>query len=147
MVIDLQEYRLTKKTLYLWYLYTFLIFGLLCVISVIISYFMPSVSYILLFIAIAVGLFAALIYIPAIWRGVVIRVSPAALSYTVGMFMRREHILPLDRLLFMQKVSTPISVLFNMCSLRIKALGGYILLPSMENDTADEIMSRCGRRG
>ena len=146
MVIDLKEYRLTKKTLYLWYLYAFLIFSLLCIISVLVSYFLPSVSYVLLIAAIAVGLFVALIYLPAIWRGIVISVSAEALSYKVGFFMRREHILPLDRLLYMQKVKTPISVLFNMSSIRIKALGGYLLLPPMEKERAEEIITLCGRR-
>ena len=131
----MKEYKLTKKTLYLWYLYALLIFALLCIISILISYFLPSISNILLIASVSVGLFGAAFYLPAIWRGVVIRVSPAALSYTVGLFMRREHILPLDRLLFMEKVTTPISALFNMSALHIKALGGYIMLPPMENET------------
>lgn len=100
----------------------------------------------MLIASIVVALFFALIYLPAIWRGVVIRVSSEALSYKVGLFMRREHILPLDRLLFMEKVTTPVSALFNMSALHIKALGGYIMLPPMENETAEEIMSRCSRR-
>lgn len=142
----MQEYRLSKKTLYLWNVYAFLIFGILCILSLVISYFLPTLSHILLGVSVIAALFASVFYLPAIWRGVTIRVSNAALCYTVGLFMRREHILPLDRLLFMQKVSTPVSALFHMCSLHIKALGGYLLLPPMEIETANDIMSRCGRR-
>lgn len=142
----MQEYRLTKKTLYLWYVYAFLIFGLVCLLSVIISYFLPTVSSILMLVSTVIGLFAVLFYLPALWRGIRIRVSDAAVSYTIGMFMRREHILPLDRMLFMQKVSTPVSALFHMCSLHVKALGGYLLLPPMEVETAEEILARCSRR-
>ena len=146
MVINLKEYSLTRKTLFLWYLYCFLLFGLFCIISVIVSYFLPSISIVLLIVTIIVALFVALIYLPAIWRSVVIRVSDAALSYTIGLFIRREHILPLDRLLFMQKINTPISALFNMSSLHVKALGGFVLLPPMEDKTADEIMAHCTGR-
>lgn len=142
----MREYRLTKKTLYLWYVYAFLIFGLFCILSVIISYFLPTVSGILMLVSTVAGLFAVLFYLPALWRGVRILVSDAAVSYTIGLFMRREHILPLDRMLFMQKVSTPVSALFHMCSLHIKALGGYLILPPMEQEVAEEIISHCRRR-
>ncbi|MBQ7288944.1 MAG: hypothetical protein IJW78_04360 [Clostridia bacterium] len=142
----MKVYRLSKKTLYLWYVYAFLVFGLLCILSLVISYFLPSVSHTIMAFSVLAGLFAVLFYLPALWRSVDIRVSDAALSYTVGFFMRREHILPLDRLLFMQKVCTPVSALFNMHSLRIKALGGYLLLPPLESEIAEEIISRCGRR-
>lgn len=146
MVIDVREYRLSKKTLYLWFVYAFLIFGLTCLLSVIISYFLPTVSGILMLVAVVIGLFAVLFYLPALWRGVRICVSDRAISYTIGLFMRREHILPLDRMLFMQKVNTPVSALFHMCSLHVKALGGYLLLPPMETETAEEILARCSRR-
>lgn len=142
----MREYQLTKKTLYLWYIYVFLVFGIACLLSLIVSYFFPAVSFVMMLIFALLGLIAVLFYLPALWRGVRIRVSDAAVSYTVGIFVRREHILPLDRMLFMQKISTPLSALFRMCSLHVRALGGFVLLPPMETETAEEILNHCTRR-
>lgn len=142
----MREYRLTKKTLYLWYIYVLLAFGLACMLSLIISYFSPTVSFLMMLISAGLGLIAVLFYLPALWRGVYIHISESAVSYTVGLFVRREHILPLDRMLFMQKISTPVTALFRMCSLHVRALGGFLLLPPMEVETAEEILDLCSRR-
>ncbi len=142
----MREWKLTKKTLYLWDVYAVLVFFVVAVLTTAITYYRPMISVIVILSAAAVLMLVMFVYLPALWRGVTVRLSDTALSYSVGLFINREHILPLDRFLFTEKVNTPLSSLFKMCYIRVQALGGFLLMPPVENELAEEIITRCGRR-
>ena len=95
---------------------------------------------IVIFFIIATGLLFAFCYIPFYFKSYKITIDTEFISISKGVFIKRTNIMPFPRLVYAQSYSTPLSSLFNMKILLLKAARSWLLIPELENNTAQLLL-------
>lgn len=135
------EFVPEKKTLILWYIYLVSAFLTLILILAAAVPVIPRASAVLAAGVTALFIFAAVYYLPRLCSGSFIRISDKALIYGIGVFVRKEHILPLCRAVFAEKITNPVSSMLGVCTVGIRAVGGVLFLPPVDKRDADKIIA------
>lgn len=89
-------------------------------------------------------LFAALLfifwYLPRYVSGYKITATKNYISVERGVFIRKEIIMPQPRYIYARKITTVLSARFSLCLLVFSATRGFLVLPPIEKEAADEIL-------
>lgn len=132
-------FTLPKKTRILWQMRIVFAFALLCAA---VAFFSRFTLWFLLPAAIiaTLGLLFAFIYVPFYFKSYKITVDDNSISITKGVIIRTTNIMPFPRLVFAQSFTTPLSQLMKMKCVMLKAARGWILIPEIENISADYLL-------
>ena len=127
------------RTLFLWQLRV-LIFGILCVGLCL--YFADSLNFlnqIALIIAI-INLFVIVVYLPIFFKTYKIELKDEAIIVNHGIIVKISHIMPYSRLIYAQSFSSPLARIFKMSMVTLKAARSWIIIPEIENESANIII-------
>lgn len=73
-------------------------------------------------------------YLPAFFKSCKVELINKSVIIKSGVFIRTTHILPFERLIYTQTLSSPIAKLLNLSSINLKAARTRILIPEMETE-------------
>ncbi len=127
-------FALPTKTKTLWQIRIVFAIAFLCLF---LALFMNKYIVIAIFLIIATGFLFAFCYIPLYFKSYKIVVDTGFISVSKGVFIKRTNIMPFPRLVYFQSYSTPLSSLFNMKIVLLKAARSWLLIPEMENSDAE----------
>lgn len=132
-------FTLPNKTKTIWQIRMVFVISFLCFFIVLFGY---KYSWgLLLLIPIAViGLLVTFIYLPFYFKSYKITVQEDFISVSKGVIFKATNIMPYPRLIFVQSISTPLSSLFKMKIILLKAARGWLFLPEIENISAEFLL-------
>ena len=130
-------FTLPAKTKTLWQIRIVLAIAFLCLF---LALFINKYIMIVIFFIIATGLLFAFCYITFYFKSYKITIDTGFISISKGVFIKRTNIMPFPRLVYAQSYSTPLSSLFNMKILLLKAARSWLLIPELENNTAQLLL-------
>ncbi len=127
----MSEYKLPKKTLYLWKIRIAVIFALiLCVFS----YFCHEYKWYLIVTLIIICLFEALFfwYVPTLFKRYSIKYLNGAVVIEKGVVIKTTHIMPFSKMIYTQSITSPLAKLMGLKAITLKAARSRLLIPEME---------------
>lgn len=136
----MREFKLPKRTLLLWQIRVCLIWILL---SSFCGLLMPDFKFFLILLFILTVLFVVVIffYLPKYFSLFKIKCLKDAVVVENGIFIKRCHILPFSRLIYSQTINTPLSKLFGVTAVTLKAARSIILIPELIESDAKEFLT------
>ncbi len=133
-------YRPPKKTKILWALRSLCLMLLLCLIS---GWFLfLSVKIVLAVIAsvsVVLILFNTL-YLPAYIDSYSVRVGKNAVIITSGVFIKKERIMPQKRLIYTERLTSPIAFLLSLSALTLRAARTMTLTIELDKNDIEQII-------
>ncbi len=95
----------------------------------------------------SVGIFALFWawYIPRFVRSHEVTLGEDAIIVKVGVFIKRQHIIPDKRCVYCRKISGPITRAFGVASIQIKTIHGIVTIFGIDEKQADFLILRGGR--
>ncbi len=133
------EYFLPKKTLFLWMLRFAIVGGLLLGL---IKYALGRFSWGNIPVK-AIGILLAvciLVYIPLYFRSYKITIMQNAVIIQSGVIVRSKHIMPFSRLLYAQSFSSPLSRLFGLSAMTLKATRSRVFIPEISSKAVQTVI-------
>ena len=135
----MKEYRLPKKTVVLWQLrLTVLCAVLLALVSL--TLFLSKWMLILLSTLFLVFILFIAVFVPLHIKSYKIEVSRETVVINRGVIIRVNHILPFPRFIYAEKITSPIAVAMGVSALSLKVARGFILIPEMNKEDAEDII-------
>lgn len=142
----MKQNTLPKRTLLLWQLRV-LILNLICVsLCLFFSKDLEPLKSVALVISI-IALCIIVFYLPAFFKSYEIMIKGEAVIINYGVLIKTTHIMPYSRLIYAQSFATPLARLMGVASLTLKAARGWILVPELCADKAQEIIDSLTREG
>lgn len=92
-----------------------------------------------------IALGAIVFYLPAFFKSYEIKLKGEAIIINYGVFIKTTHIMPYSRLIYAQSFATPLARLMGVASLTLKAARGWILVPELCADKAQEVIDSLTR--
>ena len=136
----MKEYRLPKKTVVLWQLrLTVLCAALLALVSL--TLFLSKWMIILLSTLFLVFILFIAVFVPLHIKSYKIEVSRETVVINRGVIIRVNHILPFPRFIYAEKITSPIAAAMGVSALSLKVARGFILIPEMSKEDAEDIIS------
>ncbi|MBR2489603.1 MAG: hypothetical protein IKB45_03945 [Clostridia bacterium] len=142
----MKEYTLPRKTFLLWCIrvtfISILVFGGFM--------FLRRYSEFFRYLAIAVPFLYAVIlifYLPALFKSCKISFINGAVIIKRGVFINNCHILPFTRMIYAQTIKTPLSRLFKLKAITLKAARSRIFVPELSNEDAKSFLSSISKGG
>ena len=135
----MKEYRLPKKTVVLWQLrLTVLCAVLLALVSL--TLFLSKWMLILLSTLFLVFILFIAVFVPIHIKSYKIEVSRETVVINRGVIIRVNHILPFPRFIYAEKITSPIAAAMGVSALSLKVARGFILIPEMNKEDAEDII-------
>ena len=122
-------FTLPTKTKTLWQIRFVCVIVFLCFISFL---FGRSLRWYLIFIILTIGAAITFVYLPLYLKSYKITVDTAFVAISKGVLIKITNIMPYPRLIYAQCYTTPLSSLFKMKIILLKATRGWIFVPEME---------------
>ena len=136
----MKEYRLPKKTVVLWQLrLTVLCAVLLALVSL--TLFLSKWMIILLSTLFLVFILFIAVFVPLHIKSYKIEVSRETVVINRGVIIRVNHILPFPRFIYAEQITSPIAKAMGVSALSLKVARGFILIPEMSKEDAEDIIS------
>ncbi len=136
----MRDYKLPRRTLFLWQLRTVIIeLLLLCVCG-----YLNLKFRLLLILFIDFTIFFLLLiiwYIPSYFKSCKIRLSNDGIIIRRGVIIKNTHILPFSRLIYTQTLVTPLAKLFGLKAVTLKAARSRLFVPEMNEFDADSLLT------
>ena len=137
----MKSYELPSKTLLLWRIRLIIVTLLLSLLAM---YFCPLFVYLY---AVPVLLGAICIigvawYLPNYFKYCKISLINKSVVIENGVFIRTTHIMPYERLIYTQTLSSPVAKALNLSAISLKAARSRILVPEMEVEKVDEFLQK-----
>lgn len=132
-------FTLPQKTKTIWQIRIVFALSFLCFL---IALFGHNYSWILLLLVpiTVMGLLITFVYLPFYFKSYKITVNEEFISISKGVIFKAVYIMPYPRLIFAQSVTTPLSSLFKMKIILLKAARGWIFVPEIENTSAEFLL-------
>ena len=137
------EYTLPRATLYLWQCRSAAVW--LLIVGICTLYLFRIKHFLIALIIIAV-LFAVFtfVYLPKLFASYKIRRISDAVVINLGVIFHSTHILPFSRLIYAQKIKSPIARKFNLTALMLKAARTWLFVPEMTTADAERFLEDMG---
>lgn len=110
----------------------------------IISVFSVLTAVIFGIVSLSAFMFIVLWYIPRYYRSYHITISDRAVAVSRGVFLRRKYVLPCPRLIYSERIVTPIDRIFSVQTIHIHAVRGRLRVHCLCPRDADMLMSLTG---
>ena len=142
----MREYKIPLRTLLLWQIRAALIWALL---SAICGFFCFTIKALFIVIIILAILFAIIIfwYLPKYYKLCEIQYINGAVVVKCGVIFRNTYILPFSRLIYTQCIVTPLSRIFGLTALTLKAARSRLYVPEILNYDAHELIIELTKGG
>lgn len=131
---------LPQKTVLLWQIRVVMLTAIIVAICIYYGKAMPflnSVALIIALISLALNLF----YIPKFLHGFEILFKNDAIIINYGVLIKFSHIMPYSRLIYAQSFATPLSRLFGVTALSLKAARSRVIVPEIKLEDAIKIIN------
>lgn len=138
----MHTYTPADNALTLWRCWLLLICLPLFILSGFLWIFLPAAGGGLLAFALAAGALAWFWYLPRLKKSYRITLSAGAVTLTRGVLFRRQYLLPCPRLIYVEKFSTPLSLLLGMRGLRLRAARGRLTVPALSEKDIEDFLNR-----
>ncbi len=136
----MKEFKLPKRTLLLWQIRTALIWLLSSSVCYLISLKFETFLIILAVLTIFF-LLAIFLYLPKYFSTFSVKCLKDAVVVENGIFVKRCHILPFSRLIYSQTLNTPLSKVFGVTAVTMKAARSFIFIPEMLDEDSKEFLT------
>ena len=130
-------FTLPTKTKALWQIRFVCVIVFLCFICFL---FAQSTRWYLITIISVTGAIITFVYLPLYIKSYKITVETAFISVSKGIIIKNVNIMPYPRLIYVQSYTTPLSSLFKMKILILKAARGWIFVPEMELTSCEHLL-------
>lgn len=130
-------FTLPQKTKALWQIRVVFAAVSLCFVSLL---FGENFKWILIFVILFIGIVIVGFYLPRYIKSYKITVDTGFIGISKGVFFKSMSIMPYPRLVYVQSFTTPLSSLFNMKLLLLKASRGWIVVPELENVSCEHLL-------
>jgi len=136
----MKEYKIPRKTLFLWQIRSLIIWAILFFIC---WYYSFRIKTLLIAIGVISVIFLVFIlfYLPKYFSTCKIKFFKNAVVVELGVILKTQNILPFARLIYTQTLSTPLSKLMGVTGVTLKAARSRIYIPEMSNDDLQEFLS------
>lgn len=131
-------FTLPSKTKTLWQIRFVCVIVFLCFVSFL---FGQDIRWYLIAIISIIGVVITLVYLPLYIKSYKITVDVAFISVSKGVIIKTVNIMPYPRLIYVQTYTTPLSLLFKMKILLLKAARGWVFVPEIETVCCEELMN------
>lgn len=134
-------FNLPHKTKTIWQIRFVFVISFLCFFILLFGHNHYWIVLISAIIAI-VGLLLTFIYLPVYFKSYKITVDEGFISVSKGVIFRSINIMPYPRLIFAQSITTPLSSLFKMKIILLKAARGWLFIPEIEDLSAEFLLEQ-----
>ncbi len=87
------------------------------------------------------------VYIPRFAASCSITLSDSAISVRRGVILRRNYVLPNPRLVYAERIQTPLGILFSTCAVNIRLARSSVLFEGLSIADADLILTYTAKGG
>ena len=143
----MRTYTLTNKALRLfraWLLLAYLLLFFLC--GVLAPFFFTAAA-IAAGVLLTLGLLVWFWYLPRLVKSYRVVFTDEAVTMSRGFFIRRQYLLPCPRLIYAEKFSTPLSTLWGLRGLRLRAARGQLTIPALDKPDVEDFLERLNQLG
>ncbi len=130
------EYKLPKKTLYLWKVRLALVFA---VILGVFSYFCHNYQWYLVATLSIICIFQLLFfwYIPTLFKKYSIKYMNGAIVIETGVIIKTTHIMPFSKMIYTQSITSPLAKMMGLKAITLKAARSRLLIPELNAGEAE----------
>lgn len=136
----MKEFKIPKRTLILWQIRTVLIYAILGAVSYFFSFKYDFFETIFIILS-AFFLIVVALYLPKYYSLFKIKCLEDAVVVENGIFVKRCHILPFSRLIYSQTINTPLSKVFRVTAVKMKAARSFIFIPEILDSDVKEFLT------
>ncbi len=130
---------LPKRTLLLWQIRVVMLTAVLVGLCFYYKNAFSFISSVALIFAIT-GFIVVVWYLPTFFKGYEMVFKNEAVIINYGVFIKFSHIMPYSRLIYAQTFATPLSRLFGVTALSLKAARSRIIVPEVLLSEAQKVM-------
>ncbi len=138
-------FTLPQKTKTIWQIRVVFAISFLCFLIVLFGHNYNWIIFLLIPIII-IGLFITFVYMPLYFKSYKINIQEDFIGVSKGVIFKAINIMPYPRLIFVQSIATPLSSLFKMKIILLKAARGWLFIPEIENISAEFLLDHMRMR-
>ena len=136
----MKEFKLPRKTLFLWQIRTVLLWMFLSLFCWFCAFSM-KLFLILICVLTVLLAFTTLFYLPQFYKLCKIKFVKGGIIVETGVFIRNCHILPFSRLIYTQTIVSPLARVLNLSAITLKAARSRIYIPEIDNSDLETLLN------
>ncbi len=135
----MKKYSVPKKTLNLWRARIFLVFAALCLLTGWVWFLTPYFS-IVIITALTVSMVLNYLYLPFFFQNYYVEVGEQAIIIKSGIIIKHSRIMTYPRLLYAEHIITPLSRVFGVSAMLLRATRASVFVFELEKNDIAEIL-------
>ena len=136
-----------KKTLYLYWVRSICVFLAIAVITYLVGSLTEYIAFVYILAAVTVLLcLFDFLYIPLFLKSYQVKINETAVIVKSGIIIRHERIMPSPRMVYVEKIQSPLGRLFGLSALAVRAARAVTPIIELDMNDVFEITQNIGQK-